>query len=154
MPLPFESSLAAALLAGLAGCAAAPAPALAPFTTDGCSLFPNRAPIGAADWCGCCVAHDLAYWRGGTEDERLAADRELERCVTDAVHEPALATAMFAGVRAGGSPYFVTPYRWAYGWPYGRGYQPLDARERAQAATLQAEYLAGAAAPMCPAPAR
>jgi hypothetical protein len=149
MSVKLRSALAAAVLAG---CQAAPA--LHPFTTDGCSMFPDRAPVGAADWCGCCVAHDLAYWRGGTEEERLAADRELERCVTDAVRDPVLATAMFAGVRVGGNPYFATPYRWAYGWPYGRGYQALDEREQAQAASLQAGYMAAHPVLACPTPAR
>ena len=45
------------------------------FATDGCSLFPDRALVGSADWCDCCLAHDLAYWRGGTESQRLDADR-------------------------------------------------------------------------------
>jgi hypothetical protein len=57
-------------------------------------------------------------------------------------HDAALAQTMLAGVRAGGGPYFVTPYRWGYGWPYGRMYQPLDAQEAAQADTLRARYLA------------
>jgi hypothetical protein len=116
--------------------------AMEPFSTDGCSMFPNRAPIGDADWCRCCVAHDLAYWRGGTAEERLNADRELQECVRTATGNDALADAMFAGVRTGGGPYFVTPYRWGYGWKFGRLYTPLTADEEAQASLLRAEYLA------------
>ena len=63
--------LAAALLASCASLTTQPVP----FTTDGCSLFPDRALVGRADWCDCCLAHDLAYWRGGTEEQRLTADR-------------------------------------------------------------------------------
>lgn len=134
-----HAATVAAIAAGLAGCST---PTLQPFSTDGCSMFPDRALAGKADWCGCCVAHDLAYWRGGTAAERLAADRELAQCVTASSHDAALAQTMLAGVRAGGGPYFVTAYRWGYGWPYGRMYQPLDAREAAQADTLRARYLA------------
>jgi len=32
---------------------------------------------------------------------------------------------MYIGVRLGGHPIFPTWYRWAYGWSYGRGYDPL-----------------------------
>nr|WP_314546088.1 hypothetical protein [uncultured Massilia sp.] len=132
---------ALALLAcALAGCQSVPV--LQPFATDGCSMFPDHAPIGKADWCACCVAHDLAYWRGGTEAERLEADRALETCVTAASGSPALAQTMYAGVRAGGVPYFLTSYRWGYGWPYGRMYRSLGREEAAQADALRAHYLA------------
>lgn len=112
-----------------------------PFSTDGCSLFPNRAPIGEADWCKCCLAHDLAYWRGGTAEERLKADEELRECVRASTGNGTLADAMFAGVRAGGGPYFVTPYRWGYGWKFGRLYEPLSKEEEAEATLLRARYL-------------
>lgn len=135
------ATLALALCMGtmMAGCGTA-AP-LHAFTTDGCSMFPDRALIGKVDWCTCCLAHDLAYWQGGTADERLAADRELARCVQDKALSPALATTMLAGVRAGGSAYLPTSYRWGYGWPYGRGYQSLNGADKAQAAGLRADYL-------------
>jgi hypothetical protein len=48
---------------------------------------------------------------------------------------------MLIGVRMGGSPYFVTPYRWGYGWSYGRNYQALNEEEQAQAEQLKKEYL-------------
>lgn len=46
----------------LSGCA--DHPELADFSTDGCSLFPDRSLIDAKDWCECCVEHDIAYWQG------------------------------------------------------------------------------------------
>ena len=49
---------------------------------------------------------------------------------------------MYAGVRAGGGPYFYTPYRWGYGWPYGKPYQELTAEEEAQVSALEREYRA------------
>jgi len=124
-------------------CAVAqPAGPLSPFSTDGCSMFPDRSPLSRVDWCDCCVLHDLAYWRGGTWDERLMADKELRACVLRVSGDAALADLMFAGVRAGGGPYLPTSYRWAYGWPFGRGYAPLSPAEQETASSLEAQYLA------------
>lgn len=101
---------------------------LEPFHTDGCSSFPDGPPAEPTRWRACCVEHDLAYWAGGSRQERLDADDELAVCV-EKVENKVLADAMWAGVRAGGSPYWFTEYRWAYGWPYTRGYQPLTPEE-------------------------
>jgi hypothetical protein len=115
---------------------------LRPFSTDGCSLFPDHSLIGKADWCQCCVAHDLAYWRGGTAEARLKADQELSACVRRVTGNKALADLMYAGVRTGGGPYYYTPYRWGYGWPYGRRYRELTPEEKAKALELEGEYRA------------
>ena len=123
-----------------------------PFSTDGCSLFPDRALIGKSDWCSCCLAHDLAYWRGGTIETRLNADQELKACVHKATSNDALAELMFAGVRSGGGPYFFTPYRWGYGWPFGKLYEALTAEEETLAASLERDYLAGNPSLSCPVP--
>jgi hypothetical protein len=104
---------------------------LKPFTTDGCSLFPDGTYHQQSLWLSCCIHHDLAYWKGGTEQQRLAADQSLERCVSQ-VGEPEIAKLMLAGVRVGGSPYFPTSYRWGYGWSYQRGYKPLSDEEKRQ----------------------
>ena len=126
------------------------ADAILPFSTDGCSLFPDRALIGKADWCECCVVHDLAYWRGGTADDRLQADKALRACVERATGNKAFAELMFGGVRAGGGPYFYTTYRWAYGWPQGHGYAPLSTTEQAQASAEEQEYRAAHPTLSCP----
>ncbi len=123
-----------------------------PFSTDGCSLFPDRSLIGKSDWCSCCLVHDLAYWRGGTAEERLKADADLKRCVLAASNCAELADFMFAGVRVGGGPYFFTPYHWGYGWPFGRLYAPLSMVEEAQAMSLREEYLATNPSLTCPNP--
>ena len=102
---------------------------LKPFTTDGCSAFPDGTLDQQSLWIECCIRHDLAYWKGGTYDERLEADQSLESCVSR-VGEPEIAQLMLAGVRVGGSPYFPTTYRWGYGWPYPRGYKALSKEER------------------------
>ncbi len=131
-------------LIALTACAAAYAGsnAMHSFSTDGCSLFPDHSLISKSDWYGCCVTHDLAYWRGGSSETRLKADQELKACVQHVTNNDALAELMFAGVRAGGGPYLFTSYRWAYGWSFGRTYEPLTPEEDALASLLEREYLA------------
>jgi hypothetical protein len=106
---------------------------LKPFTTDGCSLFPDGTYEQQSLWMECCIRHDLAYWRGGTHQQRLQADQALQQCVAE-VGEPEIAKLMLAGVRVGGSPYFPTWYRWGYGWSYRRGYAALSPQEQQQVA--------------------
>lgn len=101
---------------------------LMPFTTDGCSSFPDGTVKQQSLWLDCCIRHDLAYWIGGSYEERRLADLSLENCVAK-VGEPEIAQIMLTGVRIGGSPYFPTSYRWGYGWPYPRGYQDLSEDE-------------------------
>ncbi len=113
---------------------------LGPFTSDGCSLFPDGTPRDRTLWCDCCLAHDMAYWQGGTEEERKKADEALRDCVHERTKDKALAETMYLGVRAGGHPAFPMWYRWAYGWPYGRGYKPLSETERREARELLDEY--------------
>lgn len=110
---------------------------LAPFTSDGCSAFPDGTLSQRNLWLQCCTAHDRAYWQGGTYAEREAADDALRDCV-DAVGEPEIAILMLAGVRVGGTPYLPTRFRWGYGWPWPRGYRPLTDAERAQVERLSA----------------
>jgi len=123
--------LAAFLLPVLLSCS--PREGLRDFTSDGCSLFPDRSLIDETDWCDCCLDHDIAYWRGGTEEERLVADLALRACVLERTGDEKLAEFMFQGVRLGGSPYFNTWYRWGYGWPFDHKYRALSQAERALA---------------------
>jgi hypothetical protein len=104
---------------------------LKPFTTDGCSDFPNGTPSQKSLWLNCCIRHDLAYWKGGTQAERFNADYALQNCVAQ-TGEVKIAQLMLAGVRVGGSPFYPTSYRWGYGWPYLRGYQALSVEEKTQ----------------------
>jgi len=113
---------------------------LAPFSSDGCSLFPDRSGISGDDWCSCCFEHDIAYWKGGSEAERRRADEALRACVAGRTGSDTLAQAMFAGVQAGGSPHYLTWYRWGYGWSYGRGYQLLSEDEAREADALLDDY--------------
>jgi hypothetical protein len=87
----------------------------APFTTDGCSLWPD------GSWQGCCVDHDTVYWCGGSARERQEADAALRACVVDR-GAPRTGGLMYWGVRAGGHPWLPVPWRWGYGWPWPHGY--------------------------------
>ncbi|HNT58469.1 MAG TPA: hypothetical protein PKL99_11330 [Syntrophales bacterium] len=121
----------------LQGCASTGT--LKPFRSDGCSLFPDGTPENRDLWLSCCVEHDKAYWRGGTREERLAADEALEACVA-ACGEPAVAALMKKGVRLGGLPYWPTWFRWGYGWDYPRGYRALTPEEKERAYELIEAY--------------
>lgn len=105
--------------------------AIEPFSTDGCSMFPDGTIAQKGLWRNCCIEHDKAYWQGGTYSERVKADKRLRICVAEA-GAPFIAEIMLGGVRIGGSPFWPTPYRWGYGWPGLRGYKPVSANERAE----------------------
>jgi len=123
---------------------------MSPFTTDGCSHFPDRSLVDKSDWCECCIRHDFAYWRGGSTEARLRADKELSACVQRVSGNKGLAELMLSGVRAGGGPYFYTSYRWGYGWAFGKGFADLTPEETAQADKLEKEYRAKHPTLMCP----
>ena len=101
---------------------------LKPFTSDGCSAFPDGTLDHKKLWLKCCKAHDYAYWKGGTYKDRLKADQALKDCVAS-VGEEEIALLMLAGVRVGGSPFLPTTFRWGYGWEYPRFYGELTAEE-------------------------
>lgn len=110
-----------------------------PFTTDGCSMFPDGNLKNNSKWINCCIKHDYAYWKGGTKEEREFADNELKQCVAE-LGEESLSLIMHAGVRLGGEPFYPTWYRWGYGWPYSRGYEPLTLAEKVMAKERLVEF--------------
>lgn len=101
---------------------------LKPFTSDGCSGFPDGTFKQGELWLACCTAHDYAYWKGGSEAAREEADFALKACV-DSVGEEEIAILMLVGVWVGGSPYMPTPFRWGYGWSYPKFYAELTPEE-------------------------
>ena len=115
-------------------------PSLADFKSDGCSLFVDGTFKDRELWKGCCVEHDVAYWKGGTVDERKAADLKFRECIRKTTGDEALALLMYEAVRAGGSPHFPTWYRWGYGWPPGRGYKALTELEKTVVQRKLSEY--------------
>lgn len=101
---------------------------LKPFTSDGCSSFPDGILQQNQLWLRCCTEHDVSYWKGGTYQQRLDADLSLKMCVAK-VGEPEIALLMLAGVRVGGTPFLPTSFRWGYGWDYPRFYGELNKEE-------------------------
>ncbi len=104
---------------------------LQPFSSDGCSSFPDGTFEQNQLWLKCCSAHDFAYWKGGTYQQRIDADLALQECVAQ-VGKEEIALLMLAGVRVGGTPFLPTAFRWGYGWPYPRFYGPLSEEELRQ----------------------
>jgi hypothetical protein len=139
-PVRYPFLVLAVMCLAFAGSSAAMAADLKDFTSDGCSLFPDGTIKDREKWCDCCFVHDLAYWRGGTEDERRKADEALRTCVLERTGDNALAETMYLGVRAGGHPVFPAWYRWGYGWKYGKGYEPLSEQEKKQVREKQDDY--------------
>lgn len=119
------------------------------FTSDGCTLFPDKNYMTEQDWCECCFDHDVRYWQGGTEKERLIADELLKQCVIEKTKDTLLAETMYRGVRLGGSPYFYNWYRWGYGWAYERKYKPLTEDEKRLVKRKLEKYFADTRSRVC-----
>lgn len=115
-------------------------PTLAPFSTDGCSRFPDGTLQQPRLWKDCCTAHDAAYWAGGSADQRVLADQALQQCVAER-GQSSVSALMLMGVRIGGSPLIPSSFRWGYGWPLWRGYAPLSDGEKAQVLALWPTHL-------------
>lgn len=108
---------------------------LKPYSSDGCSSFPDGTLEQKELWLACCHKHDFDYWKGGTYKERLESDKALKECVSKA-GEPEIALLMLSGVRVGGTPLLPTNFRWGYGWPYPKFYGELSASEIEQVKNL------------------
>jgi hypothetical protein len=119
-----------AIILWLLLCSQAMALEIKPFTTDGCSAFPDGTLMHETLWLQCCLAHDYAYWKGGTYSERVKADDDLKACVAN-TGEDEISLLMLVGVRVGGTPFLPTEFRWGYGWQYLRGYKALSPEESA-----------------------
>ena len=104
---------------------------LKPFTSDGCSAFPDGTFSQPSLWSECCFKHDIAYWKGGSFAEKVAADNALAQCVSR-TGSPKTAWLMLKGVKMGGSAYLPTSFRWGYGWQYLRAYKALSSDEKIQ----------------------
>lgn len=100
-----------------------------PFQSDGCSVWPEGSKKNKTSWLRCCLVHDIAYWRGGTKEEKETADAALQSCV-ERHDSNFIAELMKFGVSIGGTPKYKTSFRWGFGWNYNRGFLPLNSRER------------------------
>ena len=120
------------------------------FSSDGCSLFPNGTLSDPTLWCDCCFMHDIAYWQGGSIEDRNKADQGLRSCVLARTGNKLLADTMYYGVRIGGEPAFPTWFRWGYGWNYGREYKPLTTEELRQVSEALNAYKKSHPVGYCP----
>ena len=108
---------------------------LRPFSSDGCSKWPDGTKEHPNAWLVCCFNHDKAYWLGGTKKEKFKADERLRMCVKKNFSS-SMSILMYLGVSAGGIPDYKTDYRWGYGWTYTRGYLKVSDKEKAYAVEL------------------
>lgn len=109
------------------------------FSTDGCSSFPDGYPLIHPDkWLNCCIDHDVAYWAGGTSEQRKIADETLRKCVNATGANP-LGNDMYVGVRMGGMAELPTSWHWGYGWVIERGQSQLLPHEQLQVKERLAE---------------
>ncbi len=106
------------------------------FSTDGCSSSPDGTLTDPNRWKQACTIHDYRYWRGGTPQQRLDADRELRDNIVS-TGDPLIAQIYMVVVRLGGSPWLPTSYRWGYAWDWPRGYGHLSAEEQDALNALQ-----------------
>jgi hypothetical protein len=108
---------------------------LHPFQSDGCTTFPNSiAYPNPSKWGLCCVQHDIAYWKGGSQENRKNADKQLQACVIEQ-GEANLASWLYWNVHAKDSNSNSTP--WGYGWQMNRGYALHSEDELKQIQTLE-----------------
>lgn len=121
-------------------------PILRPFSSDGCSLSPNS--FFKVNFVECCVEHDIAYWIGGTSEQKIAADSAFKACMNDKINSSyigaayhSVASTYYWGVRLGGDARMPNSFRWGYGWNYLRGYSPLSKEELQQAENLYGKNL-------------
>lgn len=102
---------AAELRCGLASTDSEATPDITPFTTDGCSMYPD------GGWLECCIAHDIDYWCANPRTTRAAADRALKVCVAE--HSNAFNGQLtYLGTRLFGHGALPFSWRWGYGYPW------------------------------------
>ena len=99
------------------------------YSSQGCATAPDRSVIESSDWCDCCREHDIAYWRGGTKQQRDHADVRLRKCINVKTNDDELANNMTESANRGEGAYFFAGYRWGYGWQRERNFQPLSEKE-------------------------
>jgi hypothetical protein len=99
---------------------------LRPFFTDGCSgILDTDYVFTGESYVDCCIVHDIAYWKGGTLEEKAKADKDFGICISERVN-PLIGSLFEQGVRYGGSDKLDLPWRWGYGWYPKRLAGPLN----------------------------
>lgn len=78
---------------------------------DGCTWFPD------GNYRDCCVAHDRAYFFGGSSKQRRHADQMLFQCVwaKPKFYNKLVAPVIWLGVRVGGVSWLNASFSWGFG---------------------------------------
>ncbi len=87
------------------------------FVFDGCTLFPEQ--LLGLDLTRACLEHDIAYWAGGTAEERNVADLAFKTAVAEAGKAGTiLAPLAYTGVYLFGNTWFTRIFNanWGFGW--------------------------------------
>ena len=92
---------------------------LRPFCTDGCSVVGNKTKTSFK----CCVEHDIAYWSGGTREDKYRADGRFYQCLLRTEGQR-VAEAYSAAVALYGDPY------WGLDWIDRPRFKKLTDEER------------------------
>ncbi len=80
------------------------------FCSDGCTHAPDGTFEKPHEWFMCCAQHDLAYWAGGSPQDKYNADTHLHNCLINTNARPWEAGVYLAAVIAFGGSY------WGSGW--------------------------------------
>ena len=87
------------------------------FYEDGCTAWPDVLPWH--DFREACFSHDIAYWAGGEEWRKEAADAEFAADIRESGPlGPLFATIMYSGVDRFGDSFLTRALgaEWGYGW--------------------------------------
>ncbi|MEZ4104086.1 MAG: hypothetical protein R3B60_02240 [Candidatus Paceibacterota bacterium] len=87
------------------------------FKQDGCTLFPDK--VFGSDFSEACLKHDIAYWHGGSEEERKKADTELRLNIADSgISGYYLQYFVYYGTQIFGDTWLTRLFEanWGFGW--------------------------------------
>ncbi|MFT5037113.1 MAG: hypothetical protein ACI9VM_000688 [Candidatus Azotimanducaceae bacterium] len=87
------------------------------FSQDGCSLSPDK--LLWHDFSTPCLEHDIAYWAGGTQEERKQADIALRDAISHTGPlGPLYSKVVYVNVRLFGDSFLtrIIDANWGYGW--------------------------------------
>lgn len=88
-----------------------------PFVYDGCTFFVDS--LLWSDFETACLMHDIAYWSGGTKEERKHADEKLaEEIKTSGFIGRIVAYPVYSTVRLFGDSVLTRSVdaHWGFGW--------------------------------------
>jgi hypothetical protein len=88
-----------------------------PFKYDGCTFFPDS--FLESDFTLACLNHDIAYWHGGTQEERAVVDQKLKAAIYESGFFGKMVTyPVYFSVRLFGDSFLTKAVSadWGFGW--------------------------------------